>query len=66
MGKLIFFAVIGIIIYYIIKGKGQNKEEYKDDAEFVQCEECHTFVLKKELKEKNGKLVCRECYENIR
>jgi len=62
MSKLILFVVIGIIIYlFFIKSK-EIKDENKD--EFIQCKRCKTFVLKSEMKEKDGKLYCKECYEN--
>jgi uncharacterized protein len=64
MGKIILLLLIGYGFYYFfIKEKDENKKE-DEENEFVQCEKCGTFVLKKEMKEKNGKLLCKECYEN--
>jgi len=62
MGKIILLILIGVLIYFFfIKSK---KEINEDENEFMQCEKCKTFVLKKEMKEKNGKLLCKECYDN--
>ncbi|GAB6074594.1 PP0621 family protein [Nautilia lithotrophica] len=66
MGKIILFIIIGIAIYFFfIKSREITKNEKENDEnEFVQCEKCGTFVLKKEMKEKNGKLLCKDCYAN--
>jgi uncharacterized protein len=66
MGKLIFLLIIIAIIYYFFK-KSQistinNKSS--DENEFVQCEKCKTFILKKEAIKKNEKYYCKECYAN--
>jgi len=64
MGKLILFALIGVAIYFFfIKSREiTEKKEEKEENEFIQCANCGTFVLKKEMKEKNGKLLCKDCY----
>jgi len=63
MGKVILLVIIGIAIYFFfIKSREVKKED--SEGEFVQCEKCKTFVLKSEMKEKNGKLYCKDCYEN--
>jgi len=64
MGKLILLLLIGGAIYYLFFKKPQNTVQDSDENEFVQCEKCGTFVLKKEMKMKNGKLLCKECYAN--
>ncbi len=65
MGKLILLATAGAFIYFfIIKSRKTENIKNSDETEFIQCEKCQTFVLKKEMKEKNGKLLCKECYEN--
>jgi len=65
MGKLILLIIIGIIIYFFfIKSKELKNEKTDENTEFMQCEKCGTFVLKKEMKEKNGKLLCKDCYAN--
>jgi uncharacterized protein len=62
MGKIIIFLIIIATIYFLfIK---TNKKEIKTDSEeneFVQCENCKTFILKKDAIEKNGKYYCKEC-----
>ena len=63
MGKVILLVIIGIAIYFFfIKSREVKKED--SEGEFIQCEKCKTFVLKSEMKEKNGKLLCRDCYAN--
>ncbi len=65
MGKIILFIVIGLAIYFFfIKSREVTNKEKNDENEFLQCDNCKTFVLKKEMKEKDGKLLCKECYEN--
>jgi len=66
MGKIILFIIIGVAIYFFfIKSREiTNKEKESNENEFVQCDRCGTFVLKKEMKEKNGKLLCKDCYAN--
>jgi uncharacterized protein len=60
---IIFLIIIGVIYFLFIKS---NKKEIKtsNENEFVQCESCKTFVLKKEATEKNGKFYCKECDAN--
>ncbi|GAX87264.1 conserved hypothetical protein [Lebetimonas natsushimae] len=62
MGKIIIFLIIIATIYFLFV-KTNKKEIQKDseENEFVQCENCKTFVLKKEAIEKNGKYYCKEC-----
>jgi len=66
MGKIILFIVIGLAIYFFfIKSREiSDKEKENTENEFVQCDKCKTFVLKKEMKEKDGKLLCKDCYAN--
>jgi formylmethanofuran dehydrogenase subunit E len=65
MGKLILLILIGISVYYLfIKSKPEEKTLDNEENEFIACDKCGTFVLKKEMKEKDGKLLCKECYEN--
>ena len=60
MSKLILILLIIIGIYFFfIKSR---KKEVED--EFIQCDKCYTFVLKKETKLINNKRLCKECYEN--
>jgi len=63
MSKIILFMLIGVAIYFFfIKSREVTQKE--NENEFVQCDNCSTFVLKKEMKEKNGKLLCKDCYAN--
>jgi uncharacterized protein len=64
MGKLILLIIIGALIYFLFIKTKQTNITKEEENEFAQCEKCGTFVLKKEMKEKNGKLLCKECYEN--
>jgi uncharacterized protein len=65
MGKLIFLILIGAGIYFFfIKNKENGKTDTEEENEFIACSKCGTFVLKKEMKEKDGKLLCKDCYEN--
>ncbi|WP_456479334.1 hypothetical protein [Nautilia sp.] len=64
MGKLILFALIAAGIYFMFIKNTEKVSEKEDENEFVQCEKCKTFVLKKEMKKKNGKLLCKDCYDN--
>ncbi|ACM92888.1 putative conserved protein [Nautilia profundicola AmH] len=64
MGKIILFVLIGAAIYFFFIKSREVTNKDNDENEFVQCSNCGTFVLKKEMKEKNGKLVCKDCYEN--
>jgi uncharacterized protein len=59
MGKIIVFLIIIGVIYYMFKKS--NKKVENDENEFVQCEKCKTFILKKDAKFKNGKYYCKEC-----
>ena len=62
MGKIIILLIIGGAIYYLFKSSSKPiKENKSDEEEFVQCENCKTFVLKKYTIEKNGKYYCKEC-----
>ncbi|WP_024787869.1 MULTISPECIES: PP0621 family protein [unclassified Lebetimonas] len=61
MGKIIIFLIIIGVIYYMFRPNKKIKKDNNDENEFVQCEKCKTFVLKKDAKFKNGKYYCREC-----
>ncbi|WP_024791424.1 PP0621 family protein [Lebetimonas sp. JS032] len=60
MGKIIVFLIIIGVVYYMFRPNKKIKKD-NDENEFVQCENCKTFVLKKDAKFKNGKYYCREC-----
>jgi len=60
MSKLILILLILVGIYFFFI-KSRKKEE---ESEFIQCDKCSTFVLKKDTKLINNKRLCKECYEN--
>jgi uncharacterized protein len=65
MGKLIVFLIIIATVYFLFIKKSNKKiEKDSDENEFVKCENCNTFVLKKEAIKKNGKYYCKECNAN--
>jgi len=64
MGKIILLILIGVAIYFFFIKSREVTKKTDDENEFVQCDKCGTFVLKKEMKEQNGKLLCKGCYEN--
>jgi len=61
MSKLILILLILVGIYFFFI-KSRKKEE--EESEFIQCDKCSTFVLKKDTKLINNKRLCKECYEN--
>jgi uncharacterized protein len=63
MGKIIIFLIIIAIIYFLFikTNKKEIKKTEENENEFVQCENCNMFVLKKEAIKKNGKYYCKEC-----
>lgn len=54
--KLLIFAVLGFVIYFMLKSKFTKKSD-KTSAELVECQNCGTFVESSELK--NG--LCASC-----
>jgi len=68
MGKLIFFIIIIVGIYYLFfnKSKPIQKEEFEnyDDNDLIMCDKCKTFTPKNEIKKINGKNICKDCYAN--
>jgi uncharacterized protein len=61
MGKIIVFLIIITTIYLFFKSKKKEIQKDSNENEFVQCEKCKTFVLKKDCIQKNGKYYCKEC-----
>jgi len=62
MSKLILLLlIIAGIYFFFIKSR---KKEIKNENEFIQCDKCSTFVLKKDTILINNKKLCKECYEN--
>jgi len=68
MGKLIFFIIIIVGIYYLFfhKTKSIQKEEFEnyDDNDLIMCDKCKTFTPKNEIKKIDGKNICKDCYAN--
>ncbi len=64
MGKIILFILIGIAVYFFFIKSREISDNKENENEFIQCDNCNTFVLKKEMQEKNGKLLCKDCYAN--
>jgi uncharacterized protein len=65
LGKIIVFLIIIATIYFLFfKPKKNEIQNDLDENEFVKCENCDTFVLKKEAIKKNGKYYCKECNAN--
>ncbi len=67
MGRLIFFAIIGGLIYYFYKKSQtpvENKKSEENTDELIMCDKCKTFYPKNEIKKIDGKNICKECYEN--
>ncbi len=66
MGKLIFFLIIIGMIYMLFKKKSvpasSQKESNSDDL--IQCDKCKTFYPQNEIKNINGKNICKDCYAN--
>ena len=63
MAKLILLLLtIGGIYFLFVKSRKKKKKE--NENEFIQCDKCSTFVLKKETILINNKRLCKECYEN--
>jgi len=64
MAKIIIFLIIIGVIYFLFIKSNDKKEINNEENEFIQCENCKTFVLKKEAILKNGKYYCKECNAN--
>jgi len=69
MGKLIFFIIIIVGIYYLFFNKPKSikkEEEFEnyDENDLIMCDKCKTFTPKNEIKKINGKNICKDCYAN--
>ncbi|WP_457561341.1 hypothetical protein [Caminibacter sp.] len=66
MSKLILFLIIIGGIYYFYKKSSQKEVRNKNenDMDLIMCDKCKTFYPKNEIKNINGKNICKECYEN--
>jgi len=63
MSRLILILLIMIGVYFLFV-KSRKKKIKEDESEFIQCDKCSTFVLKKDIILINNKRLCKECYEN--
>ncbi|PPB53337.1 hypothetical protein CDQ68_01225 [Campylobacter hyointestinalis subsp. hyointestinalis] len=61
LGKIIIFGVIIAIIYFFILPKFRKKTPKNSIENFVECDECKTFISMKDTILKDGKYVCKEC-----
>lgn len=61
LGKILIFALIGAVIYFMLKSKllGKKSKENDEIEAFIECKKCGTFVSGDELK--NG--LCEHCRE---
>ncbi len=60
MFKLIFFIIIIGIIYYLFKKNSLTSTS----NDLIMCDKCKTFYPKNEIKQINGKNICKECNAN--
>ncbi len=64
MGKLIFFALIATAVYFFFFKKKEVSEKKETQNELIMCDKCKTFYPKNEIKQINGKNICKDCYAN--
>lgn len=66
LGKILIFALIGVVIYFMLKSKLNSKikdkqnDDKNDISELVECKKCNCFVDIKELQ--NG--ICKNCLKS--
>lgn len=53
--------IAGLILITAYFWLGKRKSAAKKTAELVQCDNCGTFIDMEELREKDGKFLCKEC-----
>ena len=58
---LAFLAVLILIYMAFFKKRKKSNDNSKEIENFVECDECGTFVEVKEAVLKSGKYVCDEC-----
>lgn len=61
LGKLLIFALIAAVIYFMLKSKLSGKKSRQNDEieALIECKKCGTFVSPAELK--NG--LCEQCQQ---
>ena len=68
--QIILLIILGVYLFRKlkpkkdIKNKKPNEKVKENENEFIQCDKCYTFVLKKDTILINNKRLCKECYEN--
>lgn len=55
------FMIAGLILITAYFWLGKRKSAAKKTAELVQCDNCGTFIDMEEVREKDGKFLCKEC-----
>ena len=61
LGKILIFALIAAVIYFMLKSKLSGKKSKKNDEieALSECKKCGTFVSSDELKDG----FCQECQQ---
>ena len=66
MGKLIFFLLLGIVIWWLVRGLAKSKLRHEDPAapsssrveDMVACARCGVNLPRSSAREEGGKFVC--------
>ena len=61
LGKILIFALIAAVIYFMLKSKlsGKKSKENDEIEDLSECKKCGTFVSSDELKDG----LCQECQQ---
>ena len=61
LGKILIFALIAAVIYFMLKSKlsGKKSKENDEIEDLSECKKCGTFVSSYELKDG----LCQECQQ---
>ncbi|MDY5384909.1 MAG: hypothetical protein SPG65_07345 [Campylobacter sp.] len=61
LGKILIFALIAVVIYFMLKSKlsGKKSKENNEIEVLSECKKCGTFVSSDELKDG----LCQECQQ---
>ena len=64
MGKLIIFLIIigAVYFFFFKKPKVVNETRENESEDLILCDKCKTFYPKNEIKNINGKNICKDCY----
>ena len=70
MGKLIFFLIIIVAVYFLFfkrpKQINSSNSNDTDSNDLIMCEKCKTFTPKEEILNIKGKNICKDCYDNTK